>query len=134
VRRTCQFCGRELRKTARKDTLFCNSTCKSRNHRAPRAQVTEMPLVTEHPLVIAAHAELEIAGQLGTPEAMMVIELAERMADRDSSGTGLVALSKQLSRAMAAARGTPPAPRPRLHDELTVRRAERQKRGYGGRR
>jgi hypothetical protein len=86
--------------------------------------------VEAHPLVLAARHELEALGQLDTQAGVVVISLAKAMVDPTVSGSALVATSRELSRVMATITGRKPVVA-RPPDELTARRTQRVKSGYG---
>jgi len=133
MKRECQRCGRKF-SCQRSSAKWCSDRCKMQNHFDPRprsTQVVEIP-VADHPLVIATRRELEAAGALNSPLAAAAIILAEVIADPATRGAGMAAASRELSKTMAAALGRKPtvARAPDPVDELTVRRSQRQKRGY----
>ena len=139
MRNQCPVCGREF--TGRSDKIFCSSTCKGRNHVAPRASnpaiLSDLP-PSDHPLVLAVKAELAAAGRLDSMEGAAAVGLACAMCAPRVGNAAFVAASKELSRTMAEALKCAPVMGSKLAvvrpvDELTTRRTKRIKRGYGGR-
>jgi hypothetical protein len=135
MQRQCEECGRKY--TARRSTSkYCTTKCRSQhyNYEQRRNQPPGDPALEDHPLLVAVRKELEAAGRLDSTEGMLVIGLARQMVDPSISNAALVAASKELSRVMAEMRGRKPTVvrSPSPPDELTVRRSERVKRGYGG--
>jgi hypothetical protein len=137
MRNQCPVCGREF--TGRSDKIFCSSTCKGRNHVAPRASnpaiLSDLP-PSDHPLVLAVKAELAAAGRLDSMEGAAAVGLACAMCAPRVGNAAFVAASKELSRTMHAALKDAPISvgfRPTIArpvDELTTRSTKRQKRGY----
>lgn len=76
-------------------------------------------------LVAAYRRELDEAKVLDTPTAALVLELAERLAGGDLTGSALAALSRELRAAMADATRNKPG-RADVLDELLARRRARQ--------
>ena len=141
MRHECHWCALEF--TGQRNAKFCGQKCRNSNRRATSGVPQHTPRTnrsardfSQHPLVVAVKTELAAAGRLETVGGGLAVKVALLMADPDSSGAGLVGLSKELTRTMTEAlKGAPVAGQKlavvRPVDELTVRRgARRQKLGY----
>lgn len=97
MQRTCDVCGRDF-EAKRKDARTCSATCRSnkRNMSSPPDPDGD----GGNSLVKATMVELEAAGKLDSMLGQQALALARRMS---TEVTGVAALSKELSRVMAAA-------------------------------
>jgi hypothetical protein len=103
VTRNCDVCQRPF-EASRPNAKFCGSTCRKRHSRGPADNHADAPpdpgADASNSLVKATTAELEAAGKLDTMLGQQALALARRMS---GEVTGVAALSKELSRVMAAA-------------------------------
>lgn len=139
---TCAGCSEPFQAGSPR-AKWCSARCKKQAQRHPE----QVPAPVEpdapapadpsrydsHPLVAAAHRELEKAGVLDTFEGQLALALARRVVNPDESGVS--ALANQLRAAMTAAlEGTSPTLEPedeededdpvaRAEDELARKRA-----------
>ena len=127
MRRTCEVCGRDF-EAKRKDAKTCSATCRSNKRNIappPRPDDGE-----GNSLVKATTAELEAAGKLDTMLGQQALALAKRMS---TEVTGVAALSKELSRVMAAATAvTPGSPSASAVDEVDELRKRRNAKRAAG--
>ena len=97
MQRICDVCGRDF-EAKRRDAKTCSATCRS-NKRSMSPE-PDPGADASNSLVKATTAELEAAGKLDTMLGQQALALARRMS---GEVTGVAALSKELSRVMAAA-------------------------------
>lgn len=104
----CKKCGAPLplSKGRHRPRLFC-TTCSPSRAKSPLNGPVEDPVML-HPeatpdLVSATVRKLRAAGKDYEPEGLVVIELAKSIAAGAHSGSSLAALSREYTRALAAA-------------------------------
>lgn len=107
--RTCERCGTALpvHKGAHRPRKFCTD-CRppQRRDEIQPERVTEIrpgASVDGLSLVAATTTRLADSGRLGTPEAVLVLNLAKSIDDGGHSGASLASLSTAYSKALAAA-------------------------------
>lgn len=116
--RECVTCGTPF-EAQRSTARYCGEKCKKRTQRSQPSAAPDVGIVE------AYRRELAEAGRLDTALGQHVLVLAERMTVLAESGSGIAALSRQLTAAMSEAmKGA--APTSRL-DELRRRRDAKQR-------
>lgn len=101
----CGVCGEPF--TARTSKArFCGPTCRSRAHRRAKAPAQpERPVSAPDGLVGQVRSALEAAGKLDTVTGQQALAVAVKMLTPGESGSAVAALSRDLSRLMAAVVG-----------------------------
>ncbi|TKJ24356.1 hypothetical protein A6V29_04990 [Blastococcus sp. CCUG 61487] len=139
--RHCASCRKPLSSTSPR-ARFCNSTCRSRAHRAGGLAAVEssaqpVDLATRRAasapapagIVAAVIAKLTEADRLDTWEGQAALDLAQQMADAPAATlSARAAANKELREAMALALkgvGAPTSSVQEIRDELARRRRER---------
>jgi hypothetical protein len=125
MNRACAGCGRPYdARSAR--SRFCSQRCQKRAYRAGVSSLVALPRPEQgaSDYERALRAELEAAGALDTFLGVLAMTLAYHFVSPYETASGLVALSKELSRVLAEIRA--PAPTPDVVDEMSAHRDRKQ--------
>jgi hypothetical protein len=125
MEKLCEGCGTPIVDALKANRRYCSDLCGKRTRRrnaatgAP-ARVVPPPVTGASDLLDSVKKTLEAAGRLDTSMGQLALVLAQKMTDY-GTGSGIAAISRELSRVMAAAlQSAEPADDPL--DELRRRR------------
>jgi len=116
--RDCAVCGERYTAQNSRST-YCSDRCRKRNQRSGATTVTSLE-PKPGPLVTVTARHLSLANALDTPAGQLALLLAWAMESPYESGSGVAALSKELTRVMQIIEGEQVTRDPL--DELQARR------------